>query len=526
MAVLCAIVSVCCSSSREEVALADGLSLPYGVQDDAGSLFAEDSQEALDGVVMAADSAAQDAAQVSKLCLAGQRRCSGIMLSTCTPSGDGWMISPCFPGQVCEQGKCVPLANNLIIVFDTSGSMGAVVKGKNCNKQVFPKCDPSKGCSRMAASKLVFSAVLNKISVQTTRMALFRFPQRVARLTATSCNFGHYLGVQKMTTDTADIQHVDSGSAWYWHAIDQILAVPFPASPQAVQKQKLEILKWMDGKEQLVKTQIKCQNPWNSCKVDGKCGAGGCCGGACWDHIEQPELRASGGTPIGKTLFYVGEYLRNKVVVDGLACIVDGDCHNPNYRCSKGRCTDPARDCRQNVVVLFTDGGQSNDPADFFAPQVSAKRLAYGLGCKVDPDCVGGAVCQAGRCLPKTMSSHVCLPTGAPCMPGVIDPQSPQYCPPTAAKGDSCLANPLKVLTAKAVDEQDNVLRSPDGRAFSVRLHVVDISEATVLTKSFYLSIAGRGRLMTAAAADPDAFIATLTSAFDMKNEKVCGNKD
>ena len=34
------------------------------------------------------------------------------------------------------------------------------------------------------------------------------------------------------------------------------------------------------------------------------------------------------------------------------------------------------------------------------------------------------------------------------------------------------------------------------------------------------------GRLMTADLADPEAFIAKLESAFDMKNEKVCGIKD
>ena len=78
-------------------------------------------------------------------------------------------------------------------------------------------------------------------------------------------------------------------------------------------------------------------------------------------------------------------------------------------------------------------------------------------------------------------------------------------------------------VTAKAKKAADNVLRSPDGKPFGVRVHVVDISEATNLSKSFYISAAGNGRLLTAAATNADAFLTVLVSAFEVKSKKVCG---
>jgi len=489
----------------------------------AGSKPGPDVKPATDAGSVDAGAVPDTAAPLPKVCVPGQQRCEGLLAATCSPTGDGWTLHPCFAGQICQGTACVPLKDNLMIVFDTSGSMGAKVSGKTCPMQTFPNCDPSKGCSRMDVSKLVFGAVLDQINLKTTNLALFRFPQRVGKLKATSCNVGHYIGIQKLTGDTADLQRVTPESDWYWDFVDQILCVPFPRNPAEALKTKPDIVKWMDGAEKLVKSKTKCGNPSATCQANAKCGAGGCCSSACWKHSSSPELRASGGTPIGKTLFYVGEYMRNRVVIDGKACIVDDDCINPNYRCKQGYCTDPARDCRQNVVVLFTDGGENNDPSKFFAPQASAMRLAYGLACKTDGDCVGGATCVSSRCRPAGATGYACLSTGLPCKPSDKNPKSKTFCPKQAGQSITCLPDPTKSITAAATKVVDNVLRSPDGKPFGVRVHVVDISGSKLLTKSFYLSVAGRGRLLTADAADPDQFMAALQSAFDMKNKKVCG---
>lgn len=464
-----------------------------------------------------------DTAPVKKVCVPGQTRCEGLLQATCAPLGDGWALAPCFAGQACQDNQCRALTDNLVIVFDTSGSMATKVSGKSCASQKFPACDPAKGCSRMDASKLVFGAVLDKIPLDRTNLALFRFPQRVGKSQATSCDAGHYLGIDKLVGDTDDLQHVAANSGWFWDSIEQILCVAFPRSAKEALGRKTLIEKWLDGDEAIVKTATKCANPSGTCLGDAKCGAGACCAQSCWQHKSGPELRASGGTPIGKTLFYVGEYLRHRVVVDGRACIIADDCHNPNYQCVKGYCVDPARDCRQNVVVLFTDGGENNDSSQFFAPQSSAIRMAWGLACKAHADCVGGATCVLGRCRPPQSTGYVCFGSGAPCKPSDKNPKSPTHCPPVAGQSPSCLPEPSKSNTAAAIKSADNVLRSPDGEPFAVRLHVVDISGAASLSKSFYLSAAGNGRLLTADAADPEQFFAVLQSAFDMKDKNICG---
>ena len=81
-------------------------------------------------------------------------------------------------------------------------------------------------------------------------------------------------------------------------------------------------------------------------------------------------------------------------------------------------------------------------------------------------------------------------------------------------------------LTAKATNDQDNVLRSFDGKPFQVRVIIVDISgdvSANAVKGSASIAIAGAGKLLGADASDPQAMITTLNSAFDIKHKKVCG---
>ena len=485
-----------------------------------------DAQTPSDGSVASPDGApAVDIAKAQpKICDPGVQRCEGAQLATCTPHGDGWSIQACFPGQYCRNGACRLLENNLVIAFDTSGSMAATVKGKACTKQIFPNCKPAKDCTRMGVSKVTFGQALAGVDPKLTRLALFRFPQRLASSEASTCTKGHYAGLTKLSGDTDD-QHVSADDSWYWNSLHQILCVGYPPTAAKALLQKKSIGRWMDGFEKIKSTGKACANPYKTCSTDSKCGGGACCAKSCHAHIE-PELRANGSTPIGKTLFYIGEYFRNKIVVDGKACIIDADCNSPNYQCNKGYCVDYARACREHVVMLFTDGGQNNDPTYFFSPQVSAQRLRYGLACKKDNECTGGAKCTKGRCLPTSETGYHCMATSAPCKPNVSDKKHPHYCPALAGDKPRCLPDSLKLTSAKALKPLDNVLRSPDGQPFSVRVHVVDISGAPDISKSFYLAIAGGGRMLTADIADSTAFLTVLESAFDMKNKKVCGSKD
>ncbi|MCB9740234.1 MAG: hypothetical protein H6747_13320 [Deltaproteobacteria bacterium] len=454
-------------------------------------------------------------------CTPGATRCAGVELDTCAPAGDGWVRGACFPGTFCQEGACVPIGSNLVIVFDTSGSMSSAVPGVACDQAGFPSCEPAKGCSRMDVAKVVFGKVLAAIDPQRVRMALFHFPSRLARTAADGCDAGYQIGDFSIAADNG-AHSISEKTGWYWGFLHEILSVAFPRTVAESAATPAAIGQWMDGVETLGPPVGACAGPPDGCTPALGCGVGTCCSGSCYAPA-NPELRAVGGTPIGKTLFYVGEYLRHRVVVDGRSCAVDGDCGTPFHRCTGGVCVDPARACRETVVVVFTDGGEANDPKAYFSPLPMAKRLAYGLHCGADADCVGGASCVGGRCLVPNASGHRCLSTGAPCQPNA-PVGDPLHCPASSNVLTRCEPDPLPDQIAGSSITAANVLRSPDGRPFGVRVQVVDVSGSATIPESFDLASAGGGRVFTADTADPNALLSALSAAFDLKNKKVCGN--
>lgn len=455
-------------------------------------------------------------------CTPGQSRCAGVELDTCAPAGDGWVRTTCFPGTACAEEACRPIAMNLVLVFDTSGSMATEVAGATCSgTMTFPACDPVLSCSRMDVSKVVFHKALSQIDPARASMALFRFPSRIDRVQAQSCTEGYQAGALAMTADS-NVQRVTDKTAWFWAFLQEVLAVPFPRSEQEAVAAAKEMARWMDGTESIAAAGTCAGGPPLGCGATMDCPGGACCAGTCYKHAD-PELRAAGSTPIGKTLFYVGEYLRHRVVVDGLPCAGDAGCGTRHHRCLGGVCVDPARHCRETVVVLFTDGGELNDPTSFFAPLPMAKRLAFGLACASDADCSGGAACTGGRCLPENPGQFRCVANGLPCVAGA-PAGDPLFCPELPGLGTYCLPDPVLDQTAIAAQANNNVLRAPDGRPFAARLVVIDASGENSVLGSFALASAGGGRVLTADTADPQAFLSVLTKAFDLKNTKVCGN--
>ena len=173
-------------------------------------------------------------------------------------------------------------------------------------------------------------------------------------------------------------------------------------------------MEWVDFDEVYDISETECTLSLNCPSEAGKAW---CIGQKCAVLVE-PELHATGGTPLGRSLFYAGEILRHLVVAEGRPCSADSDCGSPHYTCVEGACRDPYRACRPNLIVMFTDGGESFDnfPETFFHPQVQAKRLHYGLGCTSDADCLNGAACVSGICeLPEVVPSQVCHLTDVPC---------------------------------------------------------------------------------------------------------------
>ena len=501
----------------------------------------------------AADSEADTSADAASdadatFCVPGTTTCEGAKLATCLGDGGGYSVSACYPGNICLAGKCTPVAANLIIAFDTSGSMSTDVEkpggGPVCtgNYTTWPKCEYQPqfgdGCTRIGVSKSVFKKALAKLDDQTTHLALFKFPQTLDG-SFSSCDSGGYSGADTLTGDT-DAQDVSTATTWYTKNLSQILCVPYPKIAGFDSKGAINL--WMDGKE---------------------------------TKGTDPELRADGGTPIGKTLFYIGEYLRNYVIVDGKACTVDADCGSVNYQCDTGKCVDLARSCRDTVVVLFTDGGETSS-LDYFGPWIQAKRMSIGLGCQTDADCANGATCKSvGQCT-KTGTGWVgssesvddkpcasdldcgksgkctmyqeCMAKGDPsglsyfCSDGgkACDPLASAHCtsndPNAPCKEDAtsglycaayCVRDPRGGVypSTKVLKSTNHVLRSPDGKPFGVRLFVVDIGSTTGddIRNSWRLAMSGNGRLLGADAGDPAAFLGVLDKAFDLKNKKVCG---
>ena len=425
------------------------------------------------------------------------------------PKPDGMA---CGSDTWCMAGQCTNVVNNLVVMFDTSGSMSAKVPGKICYDQKWPDCSlPNKACDRMGVSKNIFRKAFSTVDPQKTRLAMFRFPQLWLPPEAETspkppffkppiaCANGYYLGYGTMTGHTVE-EGIGPDTTWYWDNLGEVLCVPYPVTPD--HDPSPEIDAWMNGEE---------------------------------EYGVEPELRAIGGTPIGRTLFYIGEYLRNRVVIDGKACLTDADCGNPNYACDAGACRDPARACRQTTVVVFTDGGENNFYDKFFSPWVQAKRLAYGLMCDSDADCVGGARCvcplsnpgcapAARRCMPDGQDTgFFCRTTMQPCLP-TANEGAPGFCPKKNGQ-NQCVEDPVANVAATSdIDKKYDVLRSPDGQPFGVKVHVVDISnDGNGVERSGNLARAGNGLLLAPDGADENAFLASLVKAFDVEPKPTCG---
>jgi len=293
------------------------------------------------------------------------------------------------------------------VVFDTSGSM---YDGTQCGSWNPKKCEhPWPDCematdvfSPLGSCKLAFGSVFaDQLNGQgKVNFMLFRFAQKLGS-GYPDCTSGYYSELGEMTGDNDAHVTPDGPDSWFDKNMFQVVCVGFPET--SGEGNVAECMKWVDFEEAIEPdTDMPCSSQ------------SGCPGGMCMSsggtkvcHFHSnPELRAEGWTPLGKTMFYVGEYVRKRVVVDGLACTQDSDCGNFNYRCSQeGKCRDPISHCRENVMLLFTDGEETENTStsDFFNPGVQAKRFRYGLGCKTDEDCIHDALCQgSGTCAPST----------------------------------------------------------------------------------------------------------------------------
>jgi len=367
--------------------------------------------------------------------------------------------------------------------------------------QPWPTCETEQEpLSLISKSKVALRSVLSSPDLfQRLDLALMRFPQTVRAYH--TCGKGHYKGEDAIHGDTGAHQAPESEFGWFKEGLNQVVCVGFSGG-QASADHLTDLLSWMDFVETVGSTGQGCSD-------DEDCNLG-FCEGSCSSH-QNPEIRATGFTPIGKTLFYAGEYLRQEIFVDGRPCATDGDCGVSGYRCTEdGVCEDPIAHCRKNAIILISDGTESihMDPSDFFHPWVQAKRLAYGLGCGTDEDCVGSATCVAGLCgAPDgAQGINACSNHGELCAPGADCGQPGAICSPVA--------------TIFNDSQGSNVLRNANGEPVRVQIHAIDIDIEGPGNR--WIALLGGGSHYTVNSADPDNFLSALLLATDIKALDTC----
>jgi hypothetical protein len=436
--------------------------------------------------------------------------CAGGRRFRCDPETSQSDPDPCPTGEACiGQGQCVAIQGNVLLLVDTSSSMNAIVGrdmfardcvSAGCPVWAWPQCDdPTSPQTRIARVKVALQRIFGSEEASGVRWALQRFPQKGD--SSPDCDDGYNWGLRAMTDHGG--QTSTSLDGWFGTNLAQVIAVPFSdaASPP------LDALnRWVDFEETGTSSSQACSNNWD-------CASNICQAGRCFE-VDNPELRGVGFTPIGKSLFYAGEYFRHRVLVQGKTCSANADCGSPHHSCVEGKCHDPLHACRPNVVVVLTDGGETEDrdPATFFHPRVQAKRMNMGLGCSADSDCAGRSTCVSGSCQPVTQpyqpTDRMCSVYGIPCASAndcIAPCTNPAQCPVTC--GPAVIAGATQGPAGRITDYT--------GRPVSLTVHVVDASN--VQGGNADIAAYGGGVQIGVDLADIDSLVNRLRPLLDTK---------
>lgn len=412
---------------------------------------------------------------VDLVCEPNENVCREGELYVCNGSGTEVVPAPSgmCPGRTCIEGECRPIKHNVVLLFDTSSSMNSCVDnsgdsyydccGADCPAE-WPVCETQDNpLSRLGHSKALFQSFFSNSRVRDAgRFALLTFPQTEIPFN-NGCSSSIYDFNSTITGD--EDEHETPQDAWFEANMSEVVRVPFSESWS--EDNVDDLLSWVDFIE---------------------------------EPDANPELRATGFTPLGRSMFYAGEYFRHRVIAEGRPCSADAECGSQDYVCVDGACTDPVKHCRLNILLVFTDGQESNAPHidEFYNPVVQARRMKFGLSCSSDSECLADATCEDGYCrrgvtlLDPCTTDNEC-PTDAFCeegrctVPGFLWPTDQGRC---AQAGNTCIVDgdpeecagfleqcvPIDPLF---VDEEQgaNVLRAHNGEPISVTTHVINVSD-------------------------------------------------
>jgi len=388
----------------------------------------------------------------------------------CNSLGLAWSPLPCPAGAGCVGGICEPIEPNVLLIVDTSTSMSLLAEtpdtypsdceGASCPPWEYPVCDDSANpMTRIGRAKVAIADFLQSQAAQQVRLALMRFPQ--SGLEFPDCQRGNYGHLFSMSGDE---NAPETEPTWFATQLFQTLCTGFSETSASNLE---DMARWLDFEEVFVPNGQSCDAFWD-CQWEV------CDGGQCYSHT-NPELRGSGPTPLGKSLFYAGEYLRHMVINEGKACGVDADCRSPHYSCVDGACRDPFFSCRGTSIVLFTDGLETvyEGTDEFFNPLVQAKRLQHGLGCVSSADCLNGAECDVGVCRFEGEDQIDVMQCNAYASSCVTDADCPAF--------DCGLAEPCEGLcqdvSVSLVEPAGvNTLSTLEGVPVPITVHVIDAS--------------------------------------------------